>query len=139
MSPVKFGGLRVVVRKVIPDAIKWEVDPDDLIHSLPNDNEATLVRAQAEAGQRLLIAEVEYIKIFRHKIKAPSGVHMDRYFCLDDSVDKMIPHHSSELVETHFRGGQCVTEGQNDPQEASQKSRNRPRRKPRNGRGGGKL
>lgn len=94
----RLGKLTLTVRKLA------EVDPDDLIRTIPNDSEATLVRARAEVAQHFeRFPAINYMKIFLHVTKGQGNVRGERFFCLDPDTDRMLPGHSSKLVETHTR------------------------------------
>jgi hypothetical protein len=125
MSSAKvLGALRLTVRKLA-------IDPTDLIRVLPNDAEATLVRARAEAQQHFERTKAEYVKIFLHITKGQGSVRGERYFCLDPETDRMLPGHSSQLVETHTREEYLAKKHQTDPPESSAGTRDRTKRETR--------
>lgn len=131
----KLGVLTLAVRKVAV------IDPDDLIRTIPNDSEATLTRARAEVEQHFeRFPAINYMKIFLHVTKGQGNVRGERFFCLDPDTDRMLPGHSSKLVETHTREEYLAKKRQTDPQESGAEPRDRPRRKPRRdtGRSGGR-
>ena len=65
---------------------------------VPNDSEATLELARLEAKDRLSLGE-KSIHIRKARVRLPSGVKGERYYCLSDDLAKFFTLSPAETVE----------------------------------------